>query len=108
MSMYLTRAHYSQDAFKGMIVKPESRENAARAMFDAAGIKLQHMWYTGSGEVVCVVEGYAVSGATVGMVVMASGGFTSVESIELITMGQMAEAMTNASTTAAKFRPPGK
>ena len=57
MSIYLTRAHYSQDAFKGMIAKPESRENAARAMFDAAGIKLHHMWYSGSGEVVCVVEG---------------------------------------------------
>ena len=108
MSIYLTRAHYSQDAFKGMIAKPENRENAARAMFDAAGIKLHHMWYSGSGEVVCVVEGNAVSGATVGMVVMASGGFTSVDSIELITMGQMAEAMTNASTIAAKFRPPGK
>ena len=53
-------------------------------MFDAADIKLHHMWYSGNGEVICVVEGNAVSGATVGMVVMASvndgsaNGFASV------------------------------
>ena len=108
MSIYLTRAHYSQEAFKGMIAQPADRESAAKAMFDAADIKLHHMWYSGSGEVICVVEGNAVSGATVGMVVMASGAFTSVESIELITMGQMIEAMKSAGSVAAKFRPPGK
>ena len=39
---------------------------------------------------------------------MASGGFTAVESTELITMGQMVEAMKGAGAVAAKFRPPGK
>jgi len=108
MSTYLTRARYSQDAFKGMLSKPENREGAAKAMFDAAGIKLQHMWYSGNGEVICVVDGNAVAGATVSMVVLASGAFDSVDSIELISMGQMTEAMSNAGTIASKFRPPGK
>jgi uncharacterized protein with GYD domain len=108
MSIYLTRARYSQDAFKGMTAKPEDREAAAKAMFAAAGMKLHNMWYSGSGEVLCVLEGTAVAGATVGMVVLASGAFTEVESTELITMGQMVEAMGNAGTVAAKFRPPGK
>ncbi|WP_373187767.1 GYD domain-containing protein [Halopseudomonas sp.] len=108
MSIYLTRAHYSQEAFKGMISQPADRESAAKAMFDAAGIKLHHMWYSGNGEVICVVEGDAVSGATAGMVVMASGGFTNVESIELVTMAQMVDSMKSAGAIAAKFRPPGK
>ncbi|HEX9867060.1 MAG TPA: hypothetical protein VGC99_00455 [Candidatus Tectomicrobia bacterium] len=108
MSIYLTRACYTQEAFQGMIGKPEDREGIAKAMFDAAGMKLHHIWYSGNGEVICVLEGNAVSGATVGMVVMASGAFDSVDSTELITMSQMVEAMKNAGTVAAKFRPPGK
>jgi hypothetical protein len=42
------------------------------------------------------------------MVVIASSGFTSVESTELITMGQMIEAIEGVGAVAAKFRPPGK
>jgi uncharacterized protein with GYD domain len=108
MSIYLTRARYTQEAFKGMISQPEDREGIAKAMFDAAGMKLHHIWYSGNGEVICVLEGSAVSGATVGMVVMASGAFDGVDSTELITMSQMVEAMKSAGTVAAKFRPPGK
>jgi uncharacterized protein with GYD domain len=108
MSLYLTRAKYSQEAFKGMIANPTDREAAGRVMFEAAGIKLHHMWYSGDGEVICVVEGTAVAGSTASMVVLASGGFTTVETIELITMGQMIEAMKGAGAVAAKFRPPGK
>lgn len=108
MSTYLTRARYSPEAFKGMTAKPEDREGVAKAMFDAAGMKLHHMWYSGNGEVICIVEGTAVSGAAVGMVVLASGAFTGVESTELISMGQMVEAMGSAGTVAAKFRPPGR
>ena len=63
MSIYLTRAHYSQESFKGMTAKPEDREVAAKAMFGAAGMKLHNMWYSGNGEVICVVEGTVVSGA---------------------------------------------
>lgn len=108
MSIYLTRACYTQEAFKGMVGQPEDREGVARAMFDAAGMKLHNIWYSGNGEVICVVEGTAVAGATVGMVVMASGAFDSVDSTELITMAQMVEAMKGAGAVAAKFRPPGK
>lgn len=108
MSLYLTRAHYSQDALKGMISKPENREAAARVMFDAAGVKLHQLWYSGAGDVIGVAEGSAVSGAAIGMVLMSSGTFTSVDSTELLTMGQMVEAMSQAGTIASKYRPPGK
>ena len=40
MSLYLTRAKYSQEAFKGMIANPSDREAAGKAMFEAAGIKV--------------------------------------------------------------------
>jgi len=77
-------------------------------MFEAAGIKMHHIWMTGNGDVVTVVEGNAVSGAAVSMVVMASGAFTEVDSIELITPEQQLEAMKLGGSVASKYRAPGK
>lgn len=108
MSLYLTRARYSPEACKGMLSNPGDRASAAKAMFEAAGIKMHNVWMTGQGDVVCVVEGNAVSGAAVTMVVMASGAFSEVELVELITPEQQVEAMKLAGTVAAKYRAPGK
>lgn len=77
-------------------------------MFEAAGMKLQHIWIaSSSGEVITVVEGNAVSGSAVAMVVMASGAFFEARSMELITPDQHVEAMKLAGSVAAKYRPPG-
>jgi uncharacterized protein with GYD domain len=108
MGLYLTRAKYSPEAFKAMIANPSDREAAGRAMFEAAGVKLHHMWFSTNGEVITIAEGDPVARSTIGMVVMASGGFSDGESTELITMSQMTEAMKGAGAVAAKFRPPGK
>ena len=67
MSIYLTRAHYSQESFKGMTAKPEDREVAAKAMFGAAGMKLHNLWYAANGEVICILEGTAVAGGQPGL-----------------------------------------
>ena len=108
MSLYMTRARYTPDAFKGMISNPAERASVAKAMFEGADMKLHSMWYSNGGEVVCIVEGSAVSGSAVGMVVMASGAFSEVDSTELITMEQQVDAMKLAGKVAAKYRPPGK
>ncbi len=108
MSLYLTRARYSAEAHKGMIANPSERASAAKAMFEAAGIKMHNLWMTGEGDVVTVVEGNAVSGAAVTMVVMASGAFSKAEFVELITPEQHVEAMKLAGKVAAKYRAPGK
>jgi uncharacterized protein with GYD domain len=108
MSLYLVRARYTPEAYKGMLVRPGDREAPGREVFEAAGMKLHHIWYSANGEVVCVAEGNAVAGATVAMVVTASGALCDAESIELLTMQQQVEAMKQASKIAEKYRPPGK
>lgn len=108
MGLYLARAKYSPEAFKAMIANPSDREAAGRALYEAAGVKLHHMWYSSNGEVIVIVEGDPVERSMAGMVVMASGGFTNAEVTELITMSQMTDAMKGAGAIAAKFRPPGK
>lgn len=109
MGLYLTRARYTQEAYKGMIAKPENREGMARALFEAAGMKLQHIWFSPTTyEIVVIGEGTATAGTTATMVVMASGGFADVQSMELITTEQQFEAMKAGAAVAQKFRAPGK
>ena len=108
MSLSLTRARYTAEAFKGMIAHPAERASIAKSMFDAADMKLHHIWMSSSDDVVCVVEGSVVSGAAVSMVVMASGAFSEASSLELFTPEQQLAAMKLAGTVAAKYRAPGK
>lgn len=108
MSLYLTRARYTPEAFKGMIAHPAERASIAKSMFETADMKLHHIWMSSSNDVVCVVEGSVVSGAAVSMVVMASGAFSEASSLELFTPEQQLAAMKLAGTVAAKYRAPGK
>ena len=108
MSLYLTRARYNADAYKAMMASPSDRSAASRAIFESAGMKLHHMWLSSNGEAVCVVEGDAVSGAAVGMVVMGSGAFSDGETVELITPEQQVQAMKQAQKMVASYRAPGK
>ncbi|MEO6746089.1 MAG: hypothetical protein ABIN08_16540 [Caldimonas sp.] len=70
-------------------------------------MKLLHIWYSAKGEIVCVAEGGAVNGASVAMVVAASGGLCNVTTEELLTTKQQLEAMKGAGEAAAKYRAPG-
>ena len=67
-------------------------------------MKLLHMWCSVAGEVICILEGNAVAGATVSMVVIASGAFSKVETVEMVTMKQQVEAMRTAGEVAGKVQ----
>jgi uncharacterized protein with GYD domain len=108
MSLYLTRARYTPEACRGMIANPAERASIAKGMFEAADMKLHNIWMSGNNEVICVVEGSAVAGSAVSMVVMASGAFSEASSLELISPEQQVAAMKLAGTVAAKYRAPGK
>jgi uncharacterized protein with GYD domain len=109
MSLFLCRVGYTADAFKGMIAKPEDRSVPVKALFEAGGMKLLHMWFSPSTlEMIMIVEGDVVAGTTVEMVVMASGAIASLSMSELVTTKQQLDAMKAAATVAAKYRGPGK
>lgn len=108
MSLYMFRAQYTSEAIKGLLARPGDREAPARELFEAAGLELQHIWYSGNGEIVCIAEGEAVNSASVAMVVMASGSLCNASMEELLTTKQQLEAMKGASEVAAKYRAPGK
>ncbi len=109
MSTYLTRAQYSSSAFKGMVTSPSDRGAAARALFESIGIKTHTMHFSvTSGEIVTIIEGTADQMATVEMVIMSSGAFVGVSSLELVSMDQMTAAMATAAQMVAKYQAPNK
>lgn len=108
MGLYLYRAKYSQEAIKGLLAKPEDRTASLRAMYEAAGVKLLHLWLLPNWEVMMIAEADAMKNASIGAVIYASGACTEASATELMTFEQMAEAMKRGGTLAAKYRPPGK
>jgi uncharacterized protein with GYD domain len=107
MSLYLVRAQYTPEALKGLMSRPTDREAAGREIFEALGMKMHHIWYSPKGEIVCIAEGGAVNGASVAMVITASGGLCNATVEELLTTQQQVEAMKAAGEVAAKYRAPG-
>ncbi len=109
MSLYLTRAQYSGAAFKGMVASPSDRGAAARALFDAIGISPLSIHYSvGTGEIICMLEATAEQLTTSEMVIMGSGAFTNISSLQLISVEQMNAAMSNANGIASKYQAPNK
>jgi uncharacterized protein with GYD domain len=107
MSLYLTRAQYSSSAFKGMVTHPSDRGAVARSLFDSIGIKMHAIYFSvTSGEIVTIIEGAADQMAMVEMVIMSSGAFSAVNSLELVTTDKMHTAMLMAAEAAAKYQPP--
>jgi hypothetical protein len=109
MGLYLSRARYNAESYKAMLAKPEDRTPAVKALFEAAGQRLLQIWFSPTTcDVFMVSDGDIKSGATIEVVAMASGAYSEVAVVELVTMQQLAEAMKSGAAIAAKFRAPGR
>jgi uncharacterized protein with GYD domain len=109
MPLYFTRAQYSAAAFKGMLTSPSDRGAAAKVLFDAVGIKTHSIHFSvSSGEIVSMVECTPEQMAIVEIIILGSGGFNNVSSLELLSLDQMNTAMTTASGIAALYQAPNK
>jgi len=108
MSLYLGRGQLSQEAIEGYMYKPEDRTASIRALYEACGMKLLHLWATPAFELISIAEGDPLKNATHGSVALSMGAVTEVSWTELTTMEQLAEAVRCAGAVDAKYRPPGK
>ena len=109
MAVYMTKAKYSTQAFQGMLAKPSDREQATRALFDALGVSIHHLYFEiSTGSVVVISEGTADQMACLGMVTGASGAFDSINATELISMNAMSASMGTAQLTAQAYAAPNK
>lgn len=107
MATFLCQAQYSAAAFKGMLTKPTDRNTAAAALFTAIGIKVPDFHYSVSrGGIVCIVECTIEQMNTLAMVMNASGGFSSLEMLELVSMEKMGLSVKSAAEVAATYQAP--
>jgi uncharacterized protein with GYD domain len=109
MSIYLCRALYSTHGFKGMLDKPNDREAAAKAVFEAAGAKcLQWFATVNDGGFVLICDATAEQLTSIRIATQATGFVDEVVYTELIDTHQQQASMLTAQDIAKKFTAPGK
>lgn len=108
MSFYLFRWRYSHQAMKGMVDRPQNREEAGRALVEGFGGKM-HSFFFAFGE----KDGLAITefpdheaAAACAMTLAGSGGFASAETTVLITSEEATRAMQRAHDAAHGYKPP--
>lgn len=109
MSTYIAQGHYSREAIRGMLLKPEDREPAVAKLFEMVGGRLL-AWYFTVNETgwVLIAEApdeKAMSAAMI--VVMAGGGITDMKTTAVLTSKQFVEAF-NAAGEVSSFKSAGQ
>lgn len=78
MAHFVVTGKYTDTALKGLIAKPDDREAAARALFEAAGAKLlTYLVTTGESDFLIVVQTDDLQGVLSAMLVAGSTGSIS-------------------------------
>ena len=109
MSLYMTRAKLSNEAFKGYVSNPQDREAAIKALMSAAGVTMHKMYFSVStAEIVTIGEGTAEQFAAVEMVIASSGTVSNFEGIESIDSKSMTAAMETANKVVSAYQAPNQ
>ena len=107
VAKFLCQVQYSPAAYKGMLTKPTDRNTAAAALFTSLSIKVPDFHYSVTrGGIVCIVECTTEQLTSLAMVMNASGGFSSLEMQELVSMEQMAQSAKTAAGIAGEYQAP--
>ena len=107
MAYYLFQGRYSTDAIKAMVDKPQDREEAARALVDAAGGKMHSFFFCfGHEDVVAILE-FPDDGAMAAcaLVLGASGALAGGATTKLLTSSEAQAAMSKGKALKASSKP---
>lgn len=109
MAHYVVTGNYTPTAYKGLIARPDDREAAARALFEAAGGRMISYYVTtGDSDFVIVAESDDPLGVLSAMIVAnASGALQNVNTRLAYTTAEFMQAQKNAADVAARYRAPG-
>ncbi|MBB4040336.1 uncharacterized protein with GYD domain [Microvirga flocculans] len=108
MPIFVTQGRFTPDAVRGMLAKPENREEAVRELFAQSGGKLLSYYMTfGEYDFLIVSEGPYEGVATSAIVAAASGGVVDMKTTLAMTSADMQLAFAKAGPVAARFRPAG-
>jgi uncharacterized protein with GYD domain len=95
MPLYLTRTKYTPETWAKLVANPEDRREAVGALAESVGGRLIDLWYAfGEHDTYTLIEApgpIEMAGALTQ--VAGSGAFARVESIPLLTVEEMLEAL---------------
>jgi uncharacterized protein with GYD domain len=110
MPIYISRGRFTSDAIKGMLTKPENREDAVAALFKKVGGRLIAWYLTfGHHDWLCIGEFPDDKAAAAAMLAAAAGGSLADVETTVAMSSQDAFATFKAAGQAAKdFRSAGR
>jgi len=110
MPIYISRGRFTSDAIKGMLSKPENREEAVAKLFKSVGGRLIGWYLTfGHHDWLTIGEFPDEKAAASAMLAVAAGGSLSdVETTVAMTAQEAAATFTSAGKAAKDFRSAGR
>src|SRR5262245_29532178 len=109
MPTYVTFFSYTQEAAQRMVARPEDRAEAARALIEGVGGRLQAFhWMFGDydGLVIYEVPEPRIAAAAA-IAVATSGGLKALKTHQLLDPGEARIALEHARIVAQSYEPPG-
>ncbi|HEU0157951.1 MAG TPA: GYD domain-containing protein [Hyphomicrobiaceae bacterium] len=110
MPIYISRGKFTTDAVKGMLAKPENREDAVGTLFKSVGGKLLG-WYLTFGRHDWLVIGEfpnEKAAASAILAAAAGGSLSDIETTVAMTAKEAAATFEAAGTVAKGFRSAGR
>jgi uncharacterized protein with GYD domain len=110
MTIYISRGRFSTDAVKGMLAKPENREEAVATLFKSVGGKLVAWYLTfGHHDWLAIGEFPDEKAAAAAILAAAAGGSLSeIETTVAMTAKDAASTFESAGKAARSFRSAGR
>jgi uncharacterized protein with GYD domain len=110
MPIYISRGRFTTDAIKGMLAKPENREESVSKLFKSVGGRLIGWYLTfGHHDWLAIGEFPDEKAAASAILAAAAGGSLSeVETTVAMTSQDAAATFTSAGKTAKDFRSAGR
>lgn len=110
MPIFITQGRYTQQALKGMVEKPEDRQNEVKGLFKRAGGKMLSYYMT-FGEYDFLIVAEAPDETTMlGVLATAAsgGGVTDLKTTVAMTTARAKEAFASAHEAASRFHSAGQ
>ena len=107
MPIYISRGRFTSDAVKGMLAKPENREEAVAKLFQSVGGKLI-AWYLTFGHHDWLAIGDAKAAASAVLAAAGGGSLSDVETTLAMTAKEAFAIFESAAKAAKAFRSAGR
>ena len=102
MPLYMSTFGYKPEVWAELINSPENRAETVSQVLENAGCKLKGLWYAfGEGDCFALIEAPDnVTGASISIVISASGAFRKFETTVLMTQDELLKALEKAQDVA--------